>query len=72
MVQPMELPTKRKTERIAISVDEDLGVVMLYVPYLPEHNHEQIEFTDEAVLKLQAFLNKYIILKFPPEIADKV
>ena len=67
----MELPTKRKTERIAISVDEDLGVVMLYVPYLPEHNHEHIEFTDEAVLQLQAFLNKYIMLKFPPKKTDK-
>lgn len=59
----MELPTKRDTERIAVDEDEDFGIVMLYVPYLDDHDHEHIEFTDEAVVKLHAFLDAYIKAK---------
>lgn len=51
----MELDTKRKTERLVISDDPEDGVTILYVPYLPDHGHEHIELTDQALVQLNDF-----------------
>jgi hypothetical protein len=58
----MEIKTKRKKERIAVSVEDrdEPMVVMLYVPHLDYPEHEHIEFDKKAVIQLRDFLNKFL------------
>jgi len=58
----MEIKTKNKKERIAVSVEErdEPRVVMLYVPHLDYPEHEHIEFDREAAKQLRDFLNKFL------------
>jgi hypothetical protein len=59
MSEPRELPTEYPRERLSISVDDGLPVI-LYVPFRDRPEHEHICLTREAAVVLNEWLSAYL------------